>query len=94
MWKTLLASILLTCLVACQSEEKGQAKWQEPGVSYELASFRKEHFGQVKYNLFFSIPEQRKEPVTGTVDISIELKEQKPLVIDFRAEADQVVSVA
>lgn len=93
MWKTLIASILLTCLAACQSEEKGQAAWQEPGVSYELASFRKEHFGQVKYNLFFSIPEQRKEPVTGTVNISLELKKPQPLVIDFRAEADQVSAV-
>lgn len=45
-------------LSACATQQK-DVVLQEAGVSHELAQFRKEHFGQVKYDLFFSIPESR-----------------------------------
>lgn len=38
-------------LTACGTQQR-DAALQEAGVSRELAQFRKEHFGQVKYNLF------------------------------------------
>lgn len=58
-----------------------------------MARFRKEHFGQVRYNLFFSIPESRQEPVRGKAVIQLSLKEKLPLIIDFRGDASQVASV-
>ena len=79
-------------LSACATQQK-DVVLQEAGVSHELAQFRKEHFGQVKYDLFFSIPESRLEPVGGKAVIRLSLKEKLPIIIDFRGEASQVASV-
>lgn len=65
----------------------------QPGVSRELAQFRKEHFKEVRYNLFFSIPESREEAVTGKADITLAIHERLPVIIDFRGESEQVASV-
>ena len=54
----------VSLLTACSTQQQ-DVNLQEVGVSHELARFRKEHFGQVRYNLFFSIPESRQEPVRG-----------------------------
>lgn len=77
---------------ACTMQQK-DIVLQETGVSQELAQFRKAHFGQVKYDLFFSIPESKQEPVKGKAAIRLSLKEKHPIIIDFRGEASQVASV-
>ncbi|KKB51713.1 hypothetical protein HMPREF1212_02444 [Parabacteroides sp. HGS0025] len=79
-------------LTACGTQQR-DALLQEAGVSRELAQFRKEHFGQVKYNLFFSIPETKREPVKGNAEIQLSLKKKQPIIIDFRGEASQVALV-
>ena len=78
---------------ACATQQK-DIVLQEAGVSHELAQFRKEHFGQVKYDLFFSIPESKQEPVKGRAVIRLSLKEKLPVIIDFRGEASQIALVA
>ena len=82
----------VSLLTACSTQQQ-DLNLQEVGVSRELARFRKEHFGQVRYNLFFSIPESRLEPVRGKAVIQLSLKEKLPLIIDFRGDASQVASV-
>lgn len=67
---------------------------QDWGVSRELARFRKEHFGQVRYNLFFSVPESKQEPVKGKADIHLSLKEKQPIILDFRGDSSQVLSLS
>lgn len=79
-------------LTACGTQQK-DIRLQEAGVSSELAQFRKEHFGQVKYQLFFSVPESKQEPVRGKAVIRLSLKEKLPVIIDFRGEASQIASV-
>lgn len=79
-------------LTACGTQQR-DAVLQEAGVSHELARFRKEHFGQVKYNLFFSIPESKQEPLKGNAEIQLTLKEKQPVIIDFRGESSQVALV-
>lgn len=94
MLRFLIGLMLLACLGSCQTVKEPEDKWLEPGVDCGLASFRKEHFGQVRYKLYFSVPEKRTEPVQGEVEISIQLKEQQPLVIDFRGEPEQLKAVS
>lgn len=92
--KLLIGWILWICLSACHTGKLPDAAWLEPGVSRELATFRKEHFGQVRYHLFFSVPEQRDEPLQGKVEILLSLKEPEPLIIDFRGDSGQVQAVS
>lgn len=86
-------AVTVGLLSACATQQK-DIVLQEVGVSHELAQFRKEHFGQVKYDLFFSIPESKQEPVKGRAAIRLSLKEKLPVIIDFRGEASQIASVA
>lgn len=79
-------------LTACGTQQRDTVL-QEAGVSRELAQFRKEHFGQVRYNLFFSIPETKQEPIKGNAEIQLSLKEKQPIIIDFWGEASQVALV-
>lgn len=79
-------------LTAC-AEPQPDVALLTAGVSRELAQFRKAHFEEVRYQLFFSIPASKQEAVTGKADISLNLKEKKPLIIDFRGNPEQILSV-
>lgn len=91
--KVFIGACVLSGLVACSSVKQDEAGLSRPGVSLELAQFRKEHFSNVRYNLFFSIPESRDEAIRGKVELSLRLDEKQPLIIDFRGEPEQVTSV-
>ena len=65
-----------------------------PGVSQELAQFRKAQYGPITYELFFDLPRQKQEAVTGCVTALFEVAEQVPLIFDFRADSTQLLSVA
>lgn len=82
----------VTLWLSCDSPRQ-TAVLQESGVSRELALFRKANYGQVRYNLFFSIPENKQEPVTGKVELLLPLSEKQAIIIDFRGESDQLSSV-
>lgn len=86
--------ILATGFILSCATPGPDAALTEPGVSNQLAKFRKEHFGEVRYNLFFSIPGSRKEAVTGKAGITLSLKEKQPLILDFRGEPQQITSVS
>lgn len=90
--KQLIGVAAIGLLTACGNPAP-DAVLLQPGVSRELAQFRKEHFEGVRYNLFFSIPESREEAVTGTAEITLAVREKQPVIIDFRGEPEQVTSV-
>ena len=85
--------LLLAGLIACQPDASETAALTEPGVSQELAQFRKTTYQDVTYRLSFTLPEEKEKPVTGVVDIAWKQKQQEPLIIDFRADSSQVLSV-
>ena len=65
--KQLIAVAAIGFLTAC-GDPVPDAVLLQSGVSRELAQFRKEHFKEVRYNLFFSIPEFREKAVTGKAE--------------------------
>lgn len=89
-WKIGMGTCLMIGLMACQSPHNEQSKLTEEGVSFELAQFRKAHFSAVNYQLFFSIPAERQQSVVGEVEIRFQTEQPQPLILDFRAEPEQV----
>ena len=85
-----VAILLLTAFSGCNF---AKAALLDTGVSQELAQYRKENFGQVRYHLFFSIPEKRQEAVTGTAELFLHLKKTKEIIIDFRGSKGQISTV-
>jgi len=77
---------LLFLLVSVES-------FADAGVSRELALFRKAAYSDVRYHLFFSIPRERSKAVTGIADITVTLKEQQSVIVDFRGQKEQILSL-
>ncbi len=94
--KKMMMVMMVLALFSCGTG-KGQltelTKLTELGVSHELAQFRSEQYADVKYQLSFDIPLNKQEPVMGDATILWSQAGQQPLVVDFRAEASQVISV-
>ena len=80
--------------MACQP---GQVDQQQaltvPGVSLELANFRKANYSDVRYLLRFSIPELKQQPVEGVAQIAFRISDPHPLILDFRGDSLQVHQV-
>ena len=92
--KLWMGACVLASFMSCGSVQQESNPLTETGVSLELARFRKAHFSDVRYHLFFSIPESRQEPVKGSAELHLKLAEKQPLILDFRADKEQVASVS
>ena len=90
----LICTAFLLIIGACNNQSELSESMLEKGVSKELADWRKENLSHLYYQLFFSIPENRKEAVTGSVTIQVDKAEDVPLVIDFRADKKQILSIS
>ena len=86
-----IAATLL--LSSCQTTEKSNKLYEE-GISTELAQLRKEEIKGLKYNLHFSIPEQKQEAVKGEARISFLLQSPQEIILDFRESADKIKEVS
>lgn len=84
--------IAMVLLISCQVTEQNKSL-TEAGVSHELAKFRKDNYGQVRYHLFFSIPENRREVVSGKVELLLEMAGKQDIVIDYRGVPEQIFSM-
>ena len=89
MWSALLVLIV----VACNTKKEQLGFLTAPGVSEQLAQFRSQEYSGVKYNLSFDIPSDKREAVAGEARISWSQTGKQPLVIDFRGNSSQVVSL-
>ena len=76
----------LLLLLACERESSDVDK----GVSKALAQWRKSNIGGVTYNLYFSIPKERGEDIYAESQITFEMLEEAPLVLDFKEEEENV----
>jgi len=66
----------------------------DSGVSEALAAERRAAIHELRYDLQFAVPEQRKEPVRGRVSARFTLKAPHRIVLDFAQTPDRVTRVA
>ena len=66
----------------------------EEGVSLELARHRKATISDLDYHLYFRIPKNKEQCVTGTNRISFTLARPGEVILDFKADAAQVKAVS
>lgn len=72
---------------------QGDDRRYDEGVSVELAQWRKETIGDLRYALRFDIPERRDEAVEGEASIGFALKRRREVVLDFRESAERIHEV-
>ena len=85
--------IMAVCLLFGSCQEKPNKLYEE-GISLELAQLRKEEIKDLKYNLRFSIPEQKQEAVEGEAQILFTIQKPQEIILDFRESADKVKEVS
>lgn len=64
-----------------------------PGVSKELAVYRKASVSDLKYKLEFHLPAQQKEAVKGKVEISFHLSKPEQIILDFREDREKIKQI-
>ncbi len=66
----------------------------EPGISWELAEFRKANLGNIAYQLHFDIPESKADPIPASITISFDLANEIDILpIDFNEDKEKVTSI-
>lgn len=86
--------LFLAALCGCQSTSVLSPLAYEPGVSAELAQFRKQAVKDLRYDLSFSIPAEKHKPVHGEATVSFRIDAPQELLLDFKADAKQLKSVS
>ena len=65
----------------------------DEGVSLELAKSRKQQIQNIIYKLDLTIPSGRKTPITGIMKIRFDYSGKGVLVLDFKADAENIKKV-
>ena len=87
--KHYLKLLLATCLMAlCCSGL--QAVTLQDGVSWELAQYRSSHISDVNYNLSFTVPAEKSQPVYFEETLMFIWTGDEDLQIDFQGDASQL----
>lgn len=77
------------------SQGFAQALPVEKGVSQKLAAYRKANISDVHYQLYFSIPINKQDPIDAHETILFYLKQNiVPLQIDFEESSDHLLKIA
>ena len=85
---------IVTCLLfgSCQNQKRSNLLYEE-GISLELAQLRKQEIKDLKYDLSFSIPEKKQEPIEGEMKASFTLQKPQEIILDFRESEDKIQEV-
>lgn len=88
----ILSSLIILTLFSCS---KISEPANEPGVSLELAEFRKSLISDIRYTLFFIIPGNQQKQIEATVSIQFNLSDNShDIPLDFRESADKLRSLS
>ncbi len=83
-----MVSVVLAAMLAAAPDQP-----VAPGVAEALARDRAEAFRDVRYELAFVIPSDRRTPILGRVVIRTTLKMPRRIVLDFEQSRDHVEAV-
>ena len=80
-------------VLSCNKKEV-QVNLLSPGISLDLARYRKQQVANVVYNLSFKIPQNKSEPIAAQLDLDLQIKNiEQPLYLDFNEESSHLKSV-
>ncbi|MES2109771.1 MAG: M1 family aminopeptidase [Bacteroidota bacterium] len=94
--KTLTYSLLFIVLYGTSAfgQQKVNPIAVEPGVSIELATFRRSLIHDIEYTLNFDIPSGKSENIQATETLSFVLGAlNQPLQLDFKQDRDHLTSI-
>jgi len=95
--KGMLIPSLLTlaiCIILSSCQNRFNTNQPGKGVSIELARYRESDLRNLRYDLYFEIPEKLSEPVKGFLSLQFVRKYlSDPLILDFKEDSSRLYSV-
>lgn len=85
---------MCSLLLCSYQQTTSNPRFYDEGVSQELATLRKQEIKELKYKLYFSIPEQKSVPVNGEITIEFNLDAPQEIILDFREKPEKIKSVS
>lgn len=94
--KTYIGTLIFMCsLLVCSCHQTANSPHlYDEGISQELAVLRKQEIKELKYKLYFNIPETKSVPINGEITIEFNLNTPQEVILDFREEPEKIRSVA
>lgn len=84
---------LILAFFSCQSSVS-DGHFYDPGISLELAKFRKQQVSDIHYHLSFDIPAEKSEPIASLLLLELAITDlSHPLVLDFHEESSHLISL-
>ncbi|PZX48409.1 M1 family metallopeptidase [Algoriphagus chordae] len=88
----LLIGICLICL-SCKPPVSDE-HFYDPGISLELAQFRKQQLGSIHYQLSFEFPLEKSVAIPSHLSLDLEITDlSQPLIMDFHEESSHLLSL-
>tara|TARA_R110002050_G_scaffold94765_2_gene197254 strand:+ start:117892 stop:120459 length:2568 start_codon:yes stop_codon:yes gene_type:complete len=89
----LIFLLSLFLIVSCNKKPK-QTSLLRPGISLELAKYRKQQVSNVVYNISFKIPKSKAKKISSLLDLNLEINNlEHPLYLDFNEDSSRIKSV-
>ena len=92
--QNLVLFIALAVIVqACTSQDD---QLLAPGISLDLANYRKERIENINYDLSFDIPKLKTDSITGFVTINFDLDkgaDNENVILDFNTGTGKIISI-
>ena len=83
--KNILLCMAIFLFISCDRKSNKALDLTE-GVSKELASYRKNQVSNVKYHLFFKIPEIKEDSISSKLILELAIHDlNQPLILDFKS---------
>ena len=93
MYKLILCVFSFFLITAC-SKKPERADLLRPGISLDMAIYRKQQVSEVVYGLSFKIPESKDSVIKSVLNLSLKIHNlDYPLYLDFNEDESRIKSV-
>ena len=80
-------------MMACNKSDE-RTSLLSPGISLELAKYRKQQVSRVVYNLSFNIPLAKDAAIASKLDLGLQINDlEHPLYLDFKVDSSYIKRV-
>jgi aminopeptidase N len=92
--KNLLTLLSIIFILASCSTPVSDDHFYDPGISLELAKFRKQQISNIHYILDFSIPKKKEDYIDSFLKLELTIANlEHPLILDFNEKSENIKSI-
>lgn len=93
MYKLIMCVFSIFLMTACNKKPE-RADLLRPGISLDMATYRKQQVSEVVYGLSFKIPESKDSVIKSLLNLSLKIQNlDYPLYLDFNENESRIKSV-